>query len=185
MTKNYSDFDKLNRLLVACFEAEKLYFNAAEDAQNTELKRFLHFMAVERNRMANAISTELSSRGIEPLVLEAENGHQDRTWHEIKDALVHFDAEAIITECLNRDKLNIKRYDELIEAENLPEMTLGVLYKQKQQLQWYAKQAIQHRQNPEEKEAASTRKEALYGKSSVTPKQDEEVKVVAIKKRVN
>jgi hypothetical protein len=162
MKNKYPDFSKLNRLLVACFEAEKLYYNAADDAQTTVLKRFLNFMAVERNRMANTLSNELSSRDIEPLKFDAEKGHEDRTWQEIKEALEHFNAEIILQQCIARDRNNIKRYDVLIDNHQLPELTLGILYKQKQQLEWYIKQAEEHKTNPTLKEPA-TRDEALHG----------------------
>jgi uncharacterized protein (TIGR02284 family) len=162
MKNKYPDFNKLNRLLVACFEAEKLYYNAADDAKTTELKRFLNFMAVERNRMANTISSELSSRDITPLKFDAEKGHQDRTWEEIKEALEHFDSSVIIKQCIARDLNNIKRYDELINNHQLPDMTLGILYKQKKQLEWYIKQAEEHKGNPDRKGPA-TRDEALQG----------------------
>ncbi len=141
MKKTYADFDKLNRLLVACFEAEKLYYNAAQDAQTTDLKRFLNYMAVERNRMSHDISNELHSRDIEPLKEDAEKGNLDRTWQEIKDALEHFDAESIVKSCINRDRNNIKRYDELLERKELPDGILELLEKQKYQLEWYIKQA--------------------------------------------
>lgn len=181
MKNKYPDFNKLNRLLVACFEAEKLYYNAAEDAQTTELKRFLNFMAVERNRMANTISSELSSRDIEPLKFDSEKGHQDRTWDEIKEALEHFNAEIIIQQCIARDKNNIKRYEDLINNHQLPEITLGILYKQKQQLEWYIKQALQHKANPELK-SPNTRDEALHGPSPDSEKKrDEQGKLINLK----
>ena len=181
MKDKYPDFNKLNRLLVACFEAEKLYYNAADDAQTTELKRFLNFMAVERNRMANTISSELSSRDIEPLKLDSEKGHQDRTWEEIKEALEHFSAAAIIKQCVARDRNNIKRYEDLINAHQLPEMTLGILYKQKQQLEWYIKQAEQHIENPTLKEPA-TRDEALHGPSGEKEKKKDDLgKIINLK----
>ncbi len=142
MKKEYADFDKLNRLLVACFEAEKLYYNAAQDAQTTDLKRFLNYMAVERNRMSHDISNELHSRDIEPLKQDSEKGNKDRTWQEIKEALEHFDAEAIVNSCISRDKNNIKRYDELLERKELPDSILEILEKQKYQLEWYIKQAL-------------------------------------------
>lgn len=144
MKKNYADFDKLNRLLVACFEAEKLYYNAAQDAQTTDLKRFLNYMAVERNRMSHDISNELHSRDIEPLKRDADLGNLDRTWQEIKDALEHFDAEFIVNSCISRDRNNVKRYDELLERKQLPDGILELLEKQKYQLEWYIKQAAQH-----------------------------------------
>ena len=152
MKQKYADFDKLNRLLVACFESEKLYYNAAQDAQTTSLKRFLNYMAVERNRMSHDISNELHSRDIEPLKQDVEKGNLDRTWSEIKDALEFFDAEAIIKSCINRDQNNLKRYDELLERRELPDGILEVLEKHKFQLQWYIKQAAQQNKNSPFKE---------------------------------
>lgn len=149
MRNKYADFDKLNRLLVACFEAEKLYYNAAQDAQTTDLKRFLNYMAVERNRMSHDISNELHSRDIEPLKQDSEKGHIDRTWQEIKEALEEFDADAIINSCVSRDKANIKRYNELLERKELPDGILDILEKHKYQLQWYIKQAaLQNKKTP-------------------------------------
>jgi uncharacterized protein (TIGR02284 family) len=165
MDKKYADFDKLNRLLVASFEAEKLYYNAAEDAKNTELKRFLNYMAVERNRMSHDISNELHSRDIEPLKEDAEKGSGNRTWKEIKEALEVFDVNSVVNSCIARDRNNIKRYTELIEAHSLPEDILDMLYNQRKQLEWYIKQAEQHRKDPFLPEP-STRDEALKGTSS-------------------
>ena len=62
---------------------------------------------------------------------------------EIKETLEHFDAEAIINSCINRDRNNIKRYDELLERKELPDSILELLEKQKYQLEWYIKQASQ------------------------------------------
>lgn len=153
MKKKYADFDKLNRLLVACFEAEKLYYNAALDAQTTDLKRFLNYMAVERNRMSHDISNELHSRDIEPLKEDSEKGNLDRTWQEIKEALENFDATAIVDSCISRDRNNIKRYNELLERKELPEGILELLEKQKYQLEWYIKQAAQQpKKSPFEEE---------------------------------
>jgi uncharacterized protein (TIGR02284 family) len=153
MNKKYADFNKLNRLLVASFEAEKLYYNAAQDAQTTVLKRFLNYMAVERNRMSHDISNELHSRDIEPLKEDADKGNIDRTWHEIKEALEHFNAEVIINQCIARDRNNIKRYTDLIEAKQLPEGIIAMLERQRKQLEWYIKQAEQHKVEPFKQEA--------------------------------
>lgn len=175
MKKKYADFDKLNRLLVACFEAEKLYYNAAQDAQTTDLKRFLNYMAVERNRMSHDISNELHSRDIEPLKEDAEKGNLNRTWQEIKESLEYFDAEAIINSCTNRDRNNIKRYDELLERKELPDSILELLEKQKYQLEWYIKQALlQPKKSPFKEEKTPEKKEK-------PPKTNEGGKVINLK----
>jgi len=180
MGKKYADFNRLNRLLVASFEAEKLYYNAAQDAQTTELKRFLNYMAVERNRMSHNISNELHSRDIEPLKQDAEKGNIDRTWQEIKEALEHFNAEVIINQCINRDKNNIKRYDELLERKELPESIIELLERQKKQLEWYMKQAEQHKKDPFKKEA-STRDEIFEKKKLNLENEDDDKKIRRLK----
>ncbi|SRX53935.1 DUF2383 domain-containing protein [Aequorivita sp. CIP111184] len=175
MKKKYADFDKLNRLLVACFEAEKLYYNAAQDAQTTDLKRFLNYMAVERNRMSHDISNELHSRDIEPLKDDAEKGNLDRTWQQIKEALEFFDAESIVNSCINRDRNNIKRYDELLERKELPDGILELLEKQKYQLEWYIKQAAQQ---PKKTPFVEEKKEE---KKEEPQKENERGKVINLK----
>lgn len=175
MKQKYEDFDKLNRLLVACFEAEKLYYNAAQDAQTTSLKRFLNYMAVERNRMAHDISNELRSRDIEPLKQDIEKGNFDRTWQEIKEALEHFDAEAIIQSCISRDRNNIKRYTELLDRRELPEAILEIIEKHRSQLQWYIKQAAhQNIKNPFKEPVSEHAIE-------IPPKENEGGKVIDLK----
>ncbi|WP_203296697.1 PA2169 family four-helix-bundle protein [Luteirhabdus pelagi] len=147
MSKKYADFNKLNRLLVASFEAEKLYYNAAQDVNTTTLKRFLNYMATERNRMSHDISNELHSRGIEPLKEDAEKGNINRTWQEIKETLENLNEDVIINQCVNRDLNNVKRYDELIERRELPEAIITLLMKQRDKIEWYTKQAEQHKKS--------------------------------------
>ena len=60
-----------------------------------------------------------------------KKGILDRTWQEIKEALEYFDAEAIVKFCINRDRNNIKRYDELLERKELPDNILELLGKTK------------------------------------------------------
>lgn len=177
MKQKYADFDKLNRLLVACFESEKLYYNAAQDAQTTSLKRFLNYMAVERNRMSHDISNELHSRDIEPLKQDIEKGNLDRTWQEIKEALEDFDSEAIINSCINRDRNNLKRYDELLERRELPGAILEILEKHKFQLQWYIKQAIQQNAKSPFKESETEKSQKIENPN----KEKETGKVINLK----
>src|SRR5690606_6118298 len=149
--------------------------NAALDAQTTDLKRFLNYMAVERNRMSHDISNELHSRDIEPLKEDAEKGNLNRTWQEIKESLENFDAEAIIDSCTNRDRNNIKRYDELLERKELPDSILELLEKQKYQLEWYIKQALLQPKKSAFKEEKEPEKEEK------PPKTNEGGKVINLK----
>ncbi|PKA82164.1 hypothetical protein ATE92_0289 [Ulvibacter sp. MAR_2010_11] len=138
--RKYADFDKLNRLLVASFEAEKLYYNAAMEAQKTELKRFLNYMSVERNRMSHDISNELHSRDIEPLKEDVEKISLD---HSKTPAQV-LTLQAAIGYCLSRDRNNVKRYHELIERKELPDSVLAVLERQCAKIEGYILEVEKH-----------------------------------------
>lgn len=171
MKQRYLDFDKLNRLLVASFEAEKLYYNAAQDAQTTPLKRFLNYMSVERNRMSHDISNELHARDIEPMKMDAEKGNLDRTWQDIKEAIENFNATTIINKCIQRDLNNIKRYDELIERKQLPDSIIQMLEKQRGKLDWYMKQAELQKETHFKSEVTieeSEKKKTTVDKTSAT-----------------
>lgn len=138
--KKYPDFEKLNRLLVASFEAEKLYYNAAMEAQKTELKRFLNYMSVERNRMSHDISNELHSRDIEPLKEDVEKNILDHS----KSIPQNVDLATAIKQCLSRDRNNIKRYDELLERKELPDSVLTILERQRQKIEQYITEVEKH-----------------------------------------
>lgn len=131
--RKYADFDKLNRLLVASFEAEKLYYNAASEAPTAELKRFLNYMSVERNRMSHDISNELHSRDIEPLKDDVEKNILDHS----KSIPQQVDLKTVINQCLLRDRNNIKRYEELLERKELPDSVLTILDRQRQKIAQY------------------------------------------------
>ncbi|MAN58976.1 MAG: hypothetical protein CMC08_03975 [Flavobacteriaceae bacterium] len=180
MKQKYEDFNRLNRLLVASFEAEKLYYNAAQDAQTTDLKRFLNYMATERNRMSHDISNELHSRHIEPLKEDAEKGNIDRTWKEIAEALENFSASNILNQCIARDKNNISRYDELINRKQLPEAIITLLMKQRDKLEWYTKQAEQHKKTHFEKEQLKQQQTdaAVEEKKTADVVKDEKGKII-------
>ncbi|GHC55155.1 hypothetical protein [Ulvibacter litoralis] len=131
--KKYHDFEKLNRLLVASFEAEKLYYNAALEAKKTEMKRFLNYMSVERNRMSHDISNELHSRDIEPLKEDVEKVNLDHSKTDPQPVAF----SVAIAQCLSRDKNNVKRYDELLERKDLPDSILTMLERQRTKITQY------------------------------------------------
>jgi len=67
MEDRYSKFKKLNWLLSESFEAERVYYNASEDVQQVELKRFFNHESVNRNRFSYEISEQLVQVWIERL----------------------------------------------------------------------------------------------------------------------
>ena len=101
---------------------------------------------------------------------------------EIKEALEHFDAEAIIDSCISRDRNNIKRYSELLERRELPDGILEILEKHKFQLQWYIKQAAQQpKKSPFKESENEVEKKEQNPIKEELPKEHEGGKVINLK----
>lgn len=127
MEDRYANFKKLNWLLSESFEAEKVYYNASEDVQQVELKRFFNHESVNRNRFSYEISEQLVQAGVEPKQEWVQKGNLHRDWRQEKKALTHQRPLKLLKKCMDRDEKNLKLYDELLTEKNLPKDVLKIL----------------------------------------------------------
>lgn len=127
----YSRFKKLNWLLAGSFEAERVYYNASEDVQEVNLKRFFNHESVNRNRFSHQISEQLVQAGIEPMKMWVEKGNLDRDWKAEKKALTKPRPLKLLNKCITRDKENLELYDQIIEENQLNEEVIKLLKKQR------------------------------------------------------
>lgn len=134
MEDRYSKFKKLNWLLTQSFEAERVYYNAGEDVQQVELKRFFNRESVHRNRFSYEISEQLVQAGVEPAKEWAQKGNLDRDWREERKALVKTKPLKLLKKCRTKDEENLELYKELLEKKALPKDILKILKKQKETL---------------------------------------------------
>ena len=131
MEDRYSKFKKLNWLLSQSFEAEKVYYNAGEDVQQVELKRFFNHQSVNRNRFSYEISEQLVQADVAPAKEWVQKGNLDRDWRQEKRALTKSRPLKLLRKCCERDHENLKLYDEILEEKRLPKEVLQLLKKQK------------------------------------------------------
>lgn len=127
MEKNYSKFKKLNWLLSQSFEAERTYYNASEDVQQIDLKRFLHHQSVNRNRFSYEISEQLVQAGVEPHRDWIQKGNLHRDWRQEKKALTQQKPMKLLQKCRERDEQNLKLYDDILQEKRLPKEALKLL----------------------------------------------------------
>ncbi len=120
-------YEKLNDLLDECFWAERRYFNAAEDIQITEYKRFLSHESVNRNRYCHHIVERMSQEGHKPSRLDVVKGHANRDWLEVKAALENSKPKLLINECVVQDEVVLNLLKEIIDDGWLPVNILEVL----------------------------------------------------------
>ncbi|WZL88402.1 DUF2383 domain-containing protein [Salinimicrobium sp. 3283s] len=135
MEDRYSKFKKLNWLLTESFEAERIYYNASEDVQQVELKRFFNHETVNRNRFSYEISEQLVQAGIEPARDWVQKGNLDRDWREERKALVKAKPLKLLKKCRKKDQENLELYNELLEKKALPKEILKLLKKQKETIE--------------------------------------------------
>ena len=131
MEDRYSKFKKLNWLLTESFDAERVYYNAGEDVQQVELKRFFSHESVNRNRFSYEISEQLVQAGIEPAKEWVQKGHLNRDWRQEKKALTNTQPIKLLKKCIQKDEDNLKIYDEILNDNVLPKDVLKLLKKQK------------------------------------------------------
>lgn len=134
MEDRYAKFKKLNWLLAQSFEAEKVYYNASEDVQQVELKRFFNHESVNRNRFSYEISEQLVQADVEPVKEWVQKGNLERDWRQEKKALTKNRPLKLLKKCKAQDEENLKLYNEIIEEKRLPKEVLQILKKQKKSI---------------------------------------------------
>ena len=135
MEDRYSRFKRLNWLLSQSFEAERVYYNAGEDVQQVELKRFLNHQSVNRNRFSYEISEQLVQAGVEPAKEWVKKGNLNRNWRQEKKALTKARPLKLLKKCRERDEENLKLYEELLVDKKLPKEVISILKKQKKSIE--------------------------------------------------
>lgn len=135
MEDRYAKFKKLNLLLAQSFEAEKIYYNASEDVQQVELKRFFNHESVNRNRFSYEISEHLVQADVEPVKEWVQKGNLERDWRQEKKALTNTRPLKLLKKCKAQDEENLKLYNEIIEEKQLPKEVLQILKKQKKSIE--------------------------------------------------
>ncbi len=120
-------YEKLDDLLDECFWAERRFYNAAEDIQITDYKRFLSHESVKRNSYCHKIVERMSQEGQEPSRLDVIKGTGMRDWEEVLAALENRNPEPLIDECITQDDVVLRYLKEIIDDGWLPVNILEIL----------------------------------------------------------
>ncbi|ANH60407.1 DUF2383 domain-containing protein [Dokdonia donghaensis] len=120
-------YENLNDLLDECFWAERRYFNAAEEVEITEYKRFLAKESVSRNKFCHKIVSRMAEEGITPNRLDIVKGSADRDWLDVIAAMEHKTPTNIVGACMIQDEMVLILLKRLIDDSWLPVHILEVL----------------------------------------------------------
>lgn len=104
-------FRGLNELLEELFRAERYYYDAAEDLQKVEFKRFLNHESVNRNRYATKLVSVLSQAGVDANRLSVPKGNKKRTAIDTKNILEKTEIDDVLNRCYSQDTTVIGHID--------------------------------------------------------------------------
>jgi len=135
--KTYTDTvgTKLNLLLEKNYDAEKGYKNAAENIENSELKKFFTQRAAERKVFVEELKLEIVSINQEYDKNGSLLGDIHRAWMDLKAALSSNNDEAILEEAIRGEKASIEEYNAVLSEITLPKSTKSILETQKTKLE--------------------------------------------------
>jgi len=120
-------YENLNDLLDECFWSERRYFNAAEEIEIIEYKRFLSQESVQRNRFCHKIIERMSQEAKEPSGLDIIKRNENRDWIEVKATLENNKPKYLIGECMVQDGVVLNLLKDIIDDGWLPIKILEVL----------------------------------------------------------
>ena len=126
--------DKLNELLEKNYDAEQGYRNAAEDTNNSLVKKFLLDKSKERYEFGHQLKEEISKLGGKPDKGTSLTADIHRKWMDLKTAIAGNNDKAVIEECERGEKAALQDYEEVLEKGLLPESARNLVQTQYEQI---------------------------------------------------
>lgn len=127
--------NKLNKLLVKNYDAEKGYINAAKNVESDRLQSFFREQAEIRSTFAKEIRTEILSYGQIPEDSGSFQGTLHRNWMSLKSTFSSNDEETILDEAMRGEKASLEDFNEILQEDNLPPTTENMLIRQRNKIQ--------------------------------------------------
>lgn len=123
--------DHLNDVLKKSFDAEKGYLTAAENVDNTDLKKYFEERAFERREFAKKLQSEIKTFGVHPKNDTSFEADAHRIWMNFRAALSSNNEEAILKETIRGEEAAIEEYNDILKESTLPKSTYDLLMKQR------------------------------------------------------
>ncbi len=113
-------YQEAQELLKMTFEAEKKYYEAAEEVQIVALSRFLNHQSVERNKYANELVEGLTFNEIKPDISYIKKGKIHQKGLDFKLTLENTKYIPIVCKCLDHDQDLIDKCAIVLEDDTIP-----------------------------------------------------------------
>ncbi|WP_340065652.1 PA2169 family four-helix-bundle protein [Ascidiimonas aurantiaca] len=123
--------NQLNMLIEKNLDAEKGFKKAAENVNNTALKKFFESCSHERSVFAQQLKNEVATYGQDSTDNDSYVSKAHRTWMDVKAFFSGNKEEAILEEVIRGEKAALEEYNEVLEENNLPTTTREILNAQR------------------------------------------------------
>ncbi|WP_044402014.1 PA2169 family four-helix-bundle protein [Lacinutrix sp. Hel_I_90] len=127
--------NKLNKLLIKNYDAEKGYIDAYKNVESNDLKMFFKRRASERSDFAKELRTEILQYGEIPEDSGSFKGTMHRNWMNLKATFTSNDDEAILEEAIRGEEASLEEYNDLLTEKNLPPTIDSLIAKHRNAIQ--------------------------------------------------
>lgn len=130
-TKN--DKTELNNIHDLLVDSRKGYMEAAERAEEQQVKELLASFAQERVALEREVDDELRKQGPESERHEGGTikGGLHRAWMDIRDSISSSDNANVLSECERGEEFLLMRYEEVLKKEDLQTGTRALANEQR------------------------------------------------------
>ncbi|MFL6215434.1 MAG: PA2169 family four-helix-bundle protein [Blastocatellia bacterium] len=110
----------LNDLIETLRDGQNGFKEAAENAQNPDLKTFFNQVSLERAQMVGELQQEVHALGQDPENSGSAAAALHRTWMDIKGTLTGRDDKAILNECERGEDSAVRTFQDALKDQDLP-----------------------------------------------------------------
>ncbi|WP_062055382.1 hypothetical protein [Aquimarina longa] len=112
--------NKIQELLIMVFEAEKKYYEAAEEVQIIALSRFLNYQSLERKKYVNELVEAFIFNNIKQETSCIDKSKEDQKGFEVKKPLEKSKYISIVCHCLDFDQNIIDKCVIMLRDNTIP-----------------------------------------------------------------
>ncbi len=134
MSTHNEVLEELEEVLEKNKDAEKGFAKAAENAENSSLKKYFERKSRERKQFNLELKNKMKANFTDFDEDGSFTGTIHRAWMDIKSLFSADDDESMLEESIKGDKAAVDEYDDLLEEDGIPTDLRTLLSQQRDQI---------------------------------------------------
>ena len=127
--------DKINNLLDANYEVEKIYSEIFKTVSNESIKKFFKERQIKRHEFSRELITEIDKHDIIPKSVSSLNNYYNKKQSKGKDIEILNSGNSLLFEVFRLKNESLDTYNELLTEMSLPLSICKALIKQRDDIQ--------------------------------------------------